>query len=234
MDKEVKNQEKVVGILGGMGPEATLELFRRILKRTPAKSDQEHLRIIIDNNPKIPDRTKAILHGGEDPLPLLKSTAQNLEKAGASFILIPCNSAHYFLGKIREAVNIPIIDMLGETVARIKEQRVGLLAADGTAKSGLYQKYCQERGIEVLNPHNSEQEIVMKLIYEIKSGEICSKGKDRLIKVADGLIKRGAKAIIVGCTELSLLLKEGDIQVTLYDPLDILAQRAVELARGSI
>ena len=124
--------------------------------------------------------------------------------------------------------------MLGETVARIKEQRVGLLAANGTAKSGLYQRYCRERGIEVLNPYNSDQEIVMKLIYEIKSGEISSEGKDRLIKVADSLIKRGAKAIIVGCTELSLLLKEGDIQVTLYDPLEILAQRAIELARGSI
>ena len=99
-------KEKIIGILGGMGPEATADLFYKIIKLTPAKKDQEHLRIIIDNNPKIPDRTKAILYKGENPLPELIKTAQNLEKAGANFIIMPCNTAHYYHHEIQKIINI--------------------------------------------------------------------------------------------------------------------------------
>ena len=95
-------KEKVIGVLGGMGPEATIDLFQKIVKLTPAKKDQEHIRIIIDNNPKIPDRTKAILYNGENPLPELVKTAQNLERAGADFIIIACNTAHYYFHKIQK------------------------------------------------------------------------------------------------------------------------------------
>ncbi|GAH53208.1 unnamed protein product, partial [marine sediment metagenome] len=107
--------EKIIGILGGMGPEATVDLFHKIIKFTPAKKDQDHFRIIIDNNPKIPDRTAAILGKGEDPLPALQETARNLEKAGVDFIIIPCNTAHYFLPQIQKSVNIPVLNMIEET-----------------------------------------------------------------------------------------------------------------------
>src|SRR4030042_3354613 len=138
--------EKIIGILGGMGPEATIDLFYKIIKSTPAEKDQDHLRIIIDNNPKIPDRTAAILGKAEDPLPALQETAQNLEKAGADFIIIPCNTAHYFLSSIQESVNIPVLNMLEETAKETKKRipqikKVGLLASIGVYKSEIYHQH---------------------------------------------------------------------------------------------
>lgn len=135
--------EKVIGILGGMGPEATIDLFYKIIKLTPAEKDQDHLRIIIDNNPKIPDRIAAILGKGEDPLPVLQETARNLEKAGADFIIIPCNTAHYFLSSIQESIKIPILNMIEETAKETQKripqiQKVGLLASIGVYETKIY------------------------------------------------------------------------------------------------
>ena len=221
-------QEKVIGILGGMGPEATLELFRRIIHKTSAQIDQDHLRIIIDNNPKIPDRMAALLHGGESPLPALISTAQNLERARADFIIIPCNTAHYYLGEMRKAVHIPIIDMIAETVAHISERNVGLLATDGTIENGIYLSACRGKGIALLYPE--DQKKVMSLIYEVKAGRMDRALKEEMMVIVDGLLKQGAQAIIAGCTEISLVLQQGDLDVPLFDPLDILAEKAIGLA----
>jgi len=112
-------QKRVIGILGGMGPEATVALYKRILDRTPAKRDQDHLRVIIDSNPKIPDRTAAIVGKGESPLPMMTEGVRNLERVGADFLIIPCNTAHHWLSELRKAVSIPIIDMVGETAAAV-------------------------------------------------------------------------------------------------------------------
>ena len=221
-------QEKVMGILGGMGPEATLELLRRIIHKTPAQIDQDHLRIIIDNNPKIPDRTAALLRGGESPLSSLISTAQNLERAGADFIIIPCNTAHYYLGEMRKAVHIPIIDMIAETVAHISERSVGLLATEGTIESGIYLPACRDKGITLLYPE--DQKRVMTLIYKVKAGCMDRALKGEMMSIVDGLLKQGAQAIIAGCTEISLLLKLDDLDVLLFDPLDLLAEKAIGLA----
>lgn len=219
-----------IGILGGMGPEATLELFRKIIELTPADKDQDHLRVIIDSNPAVPDRTAAILHRGESPLPSLQKTAQILEGAGADLITIPCNSAHYYLASIREAVKIPVLDMIEETASRIREQRVGLLATDGTLSAGLYQKACTNRGIELLEPQKSNQKVVMQVIYRIKAGEKGISLEQAITQVIENLKRRGAEAVIAGCTELSLILDEGDLDTPLYDALSILAQVAVQQA----
>ncbi|GAH56604.1 unnamed protein product, partial [marine sediment metagenome] len=138
--------EKIIGILGGMGPEATIDLFYKIIKFTPAEKDQDHFRIIIDNNPKIPDRTAAILGKGEDPLPALQETARNLEKAGVDFIIIPCNTAHYFLPQIQKSVNIPVLNMIEETAKETRKrifpiQKVGLLASMGIYKTEIYHQH---------------------------------------------------------------------------------------------
>jgi len=138
--------EKIIGILGGMGPEATIDLFYKIIKFTPAEKDQEHLRIIIDNNPKIPDRTNAILGTGKDPLPELITTAKNLEKAGADFIIMPCNTAHYFISKIQKNISIPILNMIQETANDVKRvfpdfKKVCLFASKGTYKTKLYNTF---------------------------------------------------------------------------------------------
>ena len=152
--KSSELREVIIGILGGMGPEATVEIFRRIIDITPSKKDQDHLHIIIDNNPKIPDRTAAILGKGESPLPLLTSTAKNLEKAGASFIIIPCNTAHHYIDLLRREVSIPIVDMLEETVNEIYKElpnsNIGLLASTGTIKAKIYQKAANKKNLKII------------------------------------------------------------------------------------
>ena len=167
--------EKIIGILGGMGPEATLDLFYKIIKLSPAKKDQDHCRIIIDNNPKIPDRTNAILGTGKDPLPELIMTAQNLEKAGADFIIMPCNTAHYFISGIQQNVNIPILNMIEESANYVKNifpsfKKVGLFASKGTYKTKLYNSFFNAKNIDILIPTPTEQEKIMDLIYMFKSG----------------------------------------------------------------
>jgi len=228
--------EKIIGILGGMGPEATIDLFYKIIKFTPAEKDQDHLRIIIDNNPKIPDRTAAILGKGEDPLPALQETAQNLEKAGADFIVIPCNTAHYFLSSIQESVNIPVLNMIEETAKETKKRisqikKVGLLASIGVYKSEIYHQHFKKFNIEVISPQEKDKEEIMKVIYTIKAGDLSKGVKKNVLKIAQKLIDKGAEAIIAGCTEIPLILKEGDVSVPLIDPTQILARIAVQKAR---
>ena len=231
--KEMK--EKIIGILGGMGPAATIDLFQKIVKLTPAKQDQDHLRIIIDNNPKIPDRTKAILNEGENPLTELIRTAQNLERAGAGFIIIPCNTAHYFYNEIQEKINIPIIHMIKETAVYIhqyfpKINKISLFATKGTYKTKLYQSFLGEAEIKTLLPTEDEQNQIMDIIYQVKAGHNLDNLKKKIIEIAETQIKRGVQGIITGCTELPLVLQNGDIKIPVIDPTLVLAQKTVKEA----
>jgi len=228
--------EKIIGILGGMGPEATIDLFYKIIKSTPAGKDQEHLRIIIDNNPKIPDRTAAILGKGEDPLPALQETARNLEKAGADFIIIPCNTAHYFLPLIQESVKIPILNMIEETAKETQKrisqiQKVGLLASIGIYETEIYHQQFKKFNIEIISPEEKNKEEVMEIIYIVKTGNSSEEIKKNILKIAQKLIDKGAEAIIAGCTEIPLILKEGDVSVPIIDSTQVLAKVAVQKAR---
>jgi len=227
--------EPILGILGGMGPEATIELFWRIVAATPAHVDQDHLHLLIDNDPKIPDRTAAILDDGEPPLPRLTAAARRLEAAGAGCLLIPCNTAHFWLPALRETVGIPIVDMISETAQRIavldpRPKTVGLLATTGTVRSGLYQNALGTREIAVVTPDEPSQERVMRAIERIK-------GKDHAVKAellaqAGRLIERGAEAIVPGCTELSLLIGSDDLSCPVIDPLSVLAQTGISWAQA--
>ena len=228
--------EKIIGILGGMGPEATIDLFYKIIKSTPAEKDQDHLRIIIDNNPKIPDRTTAILGKGEDPLPALQETARNLEKAGADLIIIPCNTAHYFLPSIQESVKIPILNMIEETAKETQRKtpqikKVGLLASIGTYKMEIYHQHFKKFNIEVISPEEKDKEEVMKVIYAVKAGDLSEEVKRNILKIAQKLIDKGVEAIITGCTEIPLILKEGDVPVPIIDPTQVLAKMAIKKAK---
>ena len=228
--------EKIIGILGGMGPEATIDLFYKIIKFTPAEKDQDHLRIIIDNNPKIPDRTAAILGKGEDPLPALQESARNLEKAGADFIIIPCNTAHYFLTLIQESVKIPILNMIEETVKETQKrisqiQKVGLLASISIYETEIYHQHFKKINIVVISPEEKDKKEIMKVIYAVKAGNLSEEIKKNILKTAQKLIDKGAEAIITGCTEIPLILKEGDVSVPIIDPTQILAEAAVQKAR---
>ena len=230
-------QEKVVGILGGMGPESTADFFLKVIRATPAKKDQDHLRIIIDNNPKIPDRTLALLGKGISPLEELKKTIQNLERFGTELIAIPCNTAYYYYDELQESTGIPIINMISETVKHIRREfpnikEIGLIATTGTIKAGIYHKVIKE--IEIIVPSEVAQEKVMNAIYGeqgIKAGYREEPRKD-ILEVAEALVKRGVKAIIMGCTEISLVLSQDDLPVPLVDPLQILAEATLREARS--
>jgi aspartate racemase len=227
--------EKIIGILGGMGPEATIDLFQKIVQLTPAKQDQEHLRIIIDNNPKIPDRTKSILYGNENPLPELIKTAQTLEKAGVDFIIIPCNTAHYYYHEIQKMVNIPILNMIQETALYIHHtfpflKNVTLFATKGTYQAGLYQTYLNALGIKILIPKEEEQHQLMEIIYRIKAGWDLNLLKREIIEIARLQIRKGAQGVISGCTEIPLVLKDGNLEIPIIDPTFILAQKAIDKA----
>jgi aspartate racemase len=221
--------KRIVGIIGGMGPLAAAECFRRLILATPATCDQEHLHILVDSDPTVPDRTAAILHDGPDPVPKMAAMAQRMESAGASVLVMPCNTGHVFLDRIRGAVSVPVLDMPAETARAIEERRVGLLATTGTITMEVYQRAFEARGIELLYPTAEDQETVMKAIHWIKaSGELG--GPQAWIRgVADRLCARGAEALIAGCTEISLLSGEG-LPVPWYDALDALVRAAVREA----
>ena len=224
--------EKIIGILGGMGPEATADLYLRIIRATPAKRDQDHPRIIIYSNSKVPDRTAAILGTGPSPMPELVRAGKRLEEAGADFIIIPCNTAHYFINQLQKELRVPILNMIRLSAAKAQKfypnvKKAGLLATDGTLRSGLYTSAYGEAGINILEPFPEKQADVMKAIYQcIKAGNLID-GGFLLRGVANDLIDAGAEMIIFGCTEVSLVLKEGDLPVPILDPLQALAEAAV-------
>ncbi|ASJ01064.1 cysteate racemase [Thermococcus gorgonarius] len=226
--------ERVIGILGGMGPLATADLFRRIVEKTPAKRDQDHPRIIIYNNPKIPDRTAFILGNGEDPRPELIASARKLEECGADFIIMPCNTAHFFAETIQRSINIPFVSMIEETTKVVREmglRKVGLLATDGTIKGLVYHRALLKYGVQIAVPNKGDQEKVMRGIYEgVKAGNL-ELGRKLLLEVARKLERR-SDGIIAGCTEVSVALKPEDLSVPLIDPMDVIAEKAVKLASG--
>lgn len=231
-------KEGIIGILGGMGPEATADLFHKIIKNTEAVRDQDHLRVLVDSNPKIPDRTPAMLDTGESPLPMMIETAKNLEKAGADFIVIPCVSAHYFIEELRKGIAIPVISIIDEVTREITRSypgmgRVGLLATTGTIKVRLFQDRLHEVGIEVLVPSPQNQKnLVMSAIYGVKAGSISPENREKILKASKELIEKGAKGIIGGCTEVPLVVQQRDMEVPFFDCLDILAQAAIRRAKG--
>lgn len=230
--------KKVIGILGGMGPEATLDCFAKIIKNTPAEKDQDHLRVVIDSNPEVPDRTEAILGTGASPVPVLVQGAIALERAGADFIIIPCVSAHFFLDTLRQQISLPILsifDAVSETIEQEHPQvkTVGLMGTTGTVRGGLFQKRLANGGIETIVCDDEHQTRVMTAIYDIKKGQ-----SDQyrahitacLSNAAQSLVTRGARGIIAGCTEIPLALGQENLSVPYFDAPLLLARKAIRRA----
>jgi aspartate racemase len=231
-------REKTIGILGGMGPEATLDLFAKIIANTPAAKDQDHLRVVIDSNPRVPDRTAAILKGGASPVPAMKAGIDALKRAGADFVVIPCVSAHFFLDELQREAGLPILSMLDVTAEHIRQQhphvrKVGMLATTGTLQGSRFREKLETAGIETLAPAEADQARVMAAIYEIKGA---LGGRDRAAigaevrDIAGRLIQNGAQGILAGCTEIPLVLKSGDLDVPVFDTLLLLGRAAIAAA----
>jgi aspartate racemase len=225
----------IIGIIGGMGSEATVDLFAKIVRSTPAHCDQDHLHILIDNYPQIPDRQAAVLRGGPDPTPALLESARRLEKAGAEVLCMACNSAYIFLPHFAHQLSVPMLDMVSLTAQDLSERqppivRAGLLASGAIYASELYQQHCEPLGTEILTPDQGGQEAVAASMWEVKGGCASTRTKARLVMVAEELIAQGAQAVILACTELPLVLQQGDLAVAVFDPTQILADAVVERA----
>lgn len=236
-EKVPAGNEVILGIFGGMGPEATADLYMQILDVTPATKDQEHLPAIIFSNPRVPDRTESIASGAELIKPYLRFSVRKLEAAGASFITIPCNTVHYFYDYMQEAVRIPIIHMIRETAEEVMEKhpgitKVGLLATTGTIESALYHKELEANGFEVLTPSDSiEINMVMKAVYGIKSKTDAQMNEDLLAIAGQHLADRGAELIVLGCTEIPLAYNPARVDLPVVSATRVLAERAVEMYR---
>jgi len=218
-----------------MGPWATLDFFAKVLRLTPARRDQEQLRLIIDNNPQIPDRGLAVLEGGEDPTPALVASARTVEAAGAELIAIPCNTAHHYHAAIQAAVRIPVLHIMREVAAAAARRfpqmrRVGLLGTRATVATGLYQEAFRPLRAEVLVPELPAQEAIDRLIAAVKAQAAEEDLRAAGVEVGRGLARAGAEAIILGCTELPLVLTEEALGVPVLDSTLILAESAVRLA----
>lgn len=227
---------KMIGVLGGMGPAATADFYQKIIRATPATVDQDHLKVLIFSNPQVPDRTAAIRGEGPDPLPVLVAGAEVLIQGGADFIAIPCVTVHHFYDALQRAVGVPILHLIGETVTAVVSEhpglrRAGLLATTGTLQSRLFEPYFEPRGFSIVTPEPAVQaSAVMEAIYAVKRGDRPD-GPRRLIReAAEHLRVRGAEVIIAGCTEVPLILQDGDLPVPVIDPTWILAQAAVRRA----
>jgi len=229
-------KQKVVGILGGMGPESTADLFLKIIRSTPIAREDDHLRVIVDNNPKIPNRTDAILSGDTEPaIAGLCETARNLEGAGAELIGIPCNTAHAFLTEVRDSVSVPVLDMIDETAQHAKEalgpgNSFGILATDGTLRTRLYHDALDRHGLSAAVPGADAQNALMQTIGEVKLAGVCGSSVRLVALAIDDLTRQGVRALIAGCTEVSLVLDEHTPDLTWLDPLQVLAEALVREA----
>jgi len=224
-------EKKSLGIIGGMGPLATADLFRKIILNTKADSDRGHIRIYIDNNTSVPDRTAAILYGKESPTGEIISSGKKLIASGAEILLIPCNTSHYFYDEISAALPVPVINMV-ETVCRyLKEKgvcRAAVLATDGTVKAGVYSKAMEKHGIIPVLPDCKAQAAVMKLIYDIKANGVAADAAN-VVEAMRDMCKIGVDTFVLACTELPLLLSSfsgGEC----VDPTLLLAKEAITLA----
>ena len=231
-----------LGVLGGVGPAATVDFLDKLVKISKADRDQDHIKIVLEQNPQILDRTDSLIADGEDPTIAILSACRTLEKGGAHAIAIPCNTAHAFVERVQKHIGTPIVNMLEEVLAAIAKQQpqarqIGLLATTGTIQSGVYKDVIEKADLSLLTPDEPTQARVMTAIYGekgVKAGYRNGECADALMSAINHLSDKGAEVIILGCTELPLIELPGSIElsVPLFDPSAVLARRCAVLADG--
>lgn len=234
---------KVVGVLGGMGPEATVDFFAKLVAATGAERERDHLRVLIDDDPTVPDRTAAVLGSGPSPAEHLTRMARGLVAQGAEVLVMPCNGAHAFADAVREgAGDVPFLDLIEVTVTATLTRQpavrsAGLLATDGTLAAQLYQNAFATAGVGTVAPGAEDQRRVMAAIYAIKGGQAEADPATTLREVAQALVRQGADVIVAACTEVPLVLRDGDVvaggvDVPVISSTDELVTRTVAFATG--
>lgn len=224
-----------VGVLGGLGPEATLDFYAKVIALTPAARDQEHLHLIIDSCPGVPNRNEAVAGTGPSPGPALAAMARRLEGAGAAFLVMACNAAHAFQADVEAAVSVPFVSIVDETVRATVERRpgarkVGVLGSSGCLDARLYQNAFARYGVEVVVPEGAERDTFMRLLYRVKAGDKGDEVRAATQSLAEMLVAKGAQAVVAGCTEVPLVLGQEALGVPLVDSSAVLAERTVYYA----
>ena len=229
------NGQKVLGIIGGVGPMATVDFYKKVIELTDASCDQEHIHVLIDGYSQIPDRTVSILAGDKRPVPYLIDAARRLEAAGADLLVIACNAAHSFFDDISSACSVPLlnmIDLTAQEVAHLGYHCAGLLAVDGTLRSGIYDRVCENRALRLVHPDEAGQRRIMHLIYdEVKAGAPVH--PEALDPTFADMQARGAECFLLACTELPLVFSGCQDRVFI-DPTRILAREAIRALGYSI
>lgn len=227
-----RKKARTLGILGGLGPMATVYFYEMLTEHTRASSDQEHIDIVISSRATTPDRTAFILGtSDENPLEVMKKDAEKLVAFGADLISIPCNTAHYFYDALAASIDVPIVNIIYETVSHIKRtgaEKIGVLATEGTIGSGAYEHMCRQVGIGYEVPDKEYQDIITDIIYnEVKQGKHAD--RDRFLRVAEHMKKKGCDKLVLGCTELSLIKRDGELDGIFVDSLEVLAHKTILL-----
>lgn len=229
--------EKIAGVMGGMGPDATVDFMARVIALTASGRDQDHVHMIVDQDPSVPNRGHALRDGSTDVVDALGAMAQRLEKAGADFLVLVCNTAHVFLDKVHAETSIPFISIIDETVREIDRvcpdaRKVGVMATEGCLDTGIYQDAVKASGRESLEPGGADLEQLMKLINAIKSGNQDKDIARAMQASASALVEQGAEVIIGGCTEIPIVFKGDNFTVPVVASTYVLAQRTLEFAKG--
>lgn len=227
----MQSKTPLLGILGGLGPMSTVCFYEMLTARTQAAADSDHIDIVISSRATTPDRTAYILgHSDRNPLPIMIEDARRLVDFGATLLAVPCNTAHFFYDALRAAVSVPILNIIEETVlalSRMNVRQVGILATEGTVSSGAYHKVCSAHGLTAVAPAPEDQRRLNDLIYRsIKSG--IRPRAEELERIAAPLRRAGCERLILGCTELSLIKRDGGLDERLYiDSTEVLALRTI-------
>jgi aspartate racemase len=229
------SSKPIIGLLGGMGPEATVDLMRRVIAATPAQDDADHIHMIVDNNPQVPSRIAALIDGtGVSPLPTLCTMAQRLKTAGATVLAMPCNTAHHYYDGVCSSVDLPFLNMIELTVQRVQslflaQRRVGLLASTAVLQIGLYHQQLAAAGLETVQP--AQQNDLMAIIKAVKRGDTGQSVRHRFAQIASQLAATSDISIIA-CTELSVLADSLPADAPSLDALDVLVDEIVALGLG--
>lgn len=226
--------KRTVGILGGMGPQATVDLMSKVIEATPSAEEHDHIHMLVDCNPQVPNRTAAILDGATSPGPVLAEMARGLVSCGAELLAMPCNTAHAFLDDITAAVDVPVLDMIALTVAaaraaavgRERAGDVGLLATRGTRSTRLYHDRLARDGVGVVDLDEAGQAQLDALIHHAKTAPVTQVEREAMKELIASLAASGATAVIAGCTEVPILLPEA-AAVLVIDPTLVLARAIV-------
>jgi aspartate racemase len=234
---------RTIGVLGGMGPAAAADFARRIVDTTDANLDQEHLHVIVDNDPRVPDRTQALRGVGPSPVPCIAAMARRLEGAGAELLVMACNTAHAFYEEVAVAASVPLVDLIDAAARGVAAQvpgirRVGLLATDGTLLSQVYERAFARQDVDVILPDAGAQVRLMETIYgAVKSGaRDLGPARDTVLTLGQGLVDAGAQAILLACTELSVLAAQEPLcwPVPTFDAAQLGAEDVIRRAGGRV